>query len=209
MPLDAIAARKVFSRLMREQTLLPKPWVNSAFLDVKVTSTTKKGELGEMFFERILQSLGYSAYKPEGGRDHYDVLATAEDFTKEQFIAVAGVGQRNTRKMREDALNLQRNHRHIKSFEVKVATQDVNGKFQFNGVRDDTVYSHLFCLGISPDDLHFLYIPKRVLRERYNLVPMTKGTNATFKVTIGLTGDYPLMSFDSFERETASIIKKQ
>ena len=43
-------------------------------------------------------------------------------------------------------------------FEVKVASQDTNDNFQFNGIRYDTNYSLLFCLGITPNTLAYLII---------------------------------------------------
>ena len=67
-------------------------------------------------------------------------------------------------------------------FEVKVATEDTNNSFQFNGVRYDTKYTHLFCLGIMPTKIGFFMIAKPKLDEE-KLVPMQKGTNATFKLT--------------------------
>lgn len=70
------------------------------------------------------------------------------------------------------------------TFEVKVATQDTNGAFQFNGVRYDTQYTHLFCLGISPDSIGFLLIRKdEVGKPPHKMVAMAKGTNASFKLT--------------------------
>lgn len=82
-------------------------------------------------------------------------------------------------------------------FEVKVATMDVNGSFQFNGVRYDTKYTHLFCLGISPEKIGFLIVPKQVLGDKGNpMVSMAKGSNASFKLT---KREVQLLSFEMFE----------
>ena len=68
------------------------------------------------------------------------------------------------------------------TFEVKVATRDTNKHFQFNAVRYDTEYSHLFCLGVSPNNLGYLIYPKvELLNEK--LVSMAKGSNSAYKLT--------------------------
>jgi hypothetical protein len=69
-------------------------------------------------------------------------------------------------------------------FEVKVATQDTNKSFQFNGVRYDTKYTHLFCLGVMPDSIKYLIIAKTsLLGKEHTLTSMAKGSNATYKLT--------------------------
>ena len=40
-------------------------------------------------------------------------------------------------------------------FEVKTASEDVGGSFQFNHIRLDREYDYLFCLGISPSSIWF------------------------------------------------------
>ncbi len=70
------------------------------------------------------------------------------------------------------------------TFEVKVATQDVDGAFQFNGIRCDTEYTHLFCLGILPNKIGFLLIRKdEVGKPPHKMVAMAKNTNSLFKLT--------------------------
>lgn len=86
-------------------------------------------------------------------------------------------------------------------FEVKVATKDVNGSFQFNGIRYDTKYTHLFCLGVSPDGLGYLMYKKSDLHSE-TLTSMAKGSNAAHKLT-KKSGD--LRSFDDFENELEDI----
>ena len=55
-------------------------------------------------------------------------------------------------------------------FEVKLGSLDTNGNHQFNGIRHDTLYTHLFLLGVLPYELKYKIIPKRDLGE-YKLVP--------------------------------------
>ncbi len=86
--------------------------------------------------------------------------------------------------------------------EVKVATIDVHSNFQFNGVSYDTKYTHLFCLGISPNSIGYLIIPKNEL-DNHSLVSMAKGSNATFKITKKET---LLRSFDLFESDVKAMM---
>ena len=41
------------------------------------------------------------------------------------------------------------------SFELKTATEDVHGNFQFNHIRHHRVYDAVLCVGISPDAIYF------------------------------------------------------
>ena len=84
-------------------------------------------------------------------------------------------------------------------FEVKVATMDTNGAFQFNGIRFDTRYSHLFCLGIMPDEAKYLIVPRGWLnnKKEFNMVSMAKGSNAAFKLTKKPNDLKPLGEFKS------------
>ncbi|MDA8006990.1 MAG: hypothetical protein MPJ81_02130 [Gammaproteobacteria bacterium] len=68
------------------------------------------------------------------------------------------------------------------TLEVKVATEDIGGSFQFNGVRYDTKYDRLLVVGISPDRALFNIYPRRDLMDM-PLVRMAKGTNSAFKLT--------------------------
>lgn len=88
-------------------------------------------------------------------------------------------------------------------FEVKVATQDVHGSFQFNGVRYDRDFTHLFCLGIMPNDVRFTIVPRADFH-KYTLVSMAQGSNATFKLTRRETD---LLTFSQFERIVNEFLK--
>ena len=82
-------------------------------------------------------------------------------------------------------------------FEVKVATQDTEKSFQFNGIRLDREFSHLLCLGITPDSLFYLIVGREKLPSReYPLASMAKGTNSTFKLTRKTS---QMQTFDTFE----------
>ena len=71
------------------------------------------------------------------------------------------------------------------TFEIKTATEDVNGNFQFNHIRRHRDYEGLICLGIAPDDIRFnAWLKDTVVEDIAGpLVTMDKGSAATFKLT--------------------------
>ena len=93
--------------------------------------------------------------------------------------------------------------------EHKLATEDVGGKFQFNGIKKDVNYDHVFCLGVSPNDLWFGIWSKKEVEKRLTTVMMsgaedgfklsaTKKPNATYSVM-------PLTP-ENFKREVSKIV---
>lgn len=72
-----------------------------------------------------------------------------------------------------------------KKVEVKTATEDVTGSFQFNHLRLDYKYDFVICLGISPNELLFGIYTKSDLAigNAGNLVSMGAGQNSSFKLT--------------------------
>lgn len=72
-----------------------------------------------------------------------------------------------------------------KKFEVKMATEDLSGNFQFNHIRYDYKYDFVLCLGISPDSILFeIYSKGDVATGKAgNLVSMGRGQNSSFKLT--------------------------
>lgn len=91
-------------------------------------------------------------------------------------------------------------------FESKIATQDTSGKHQFNGIRHDTDYTHLFLLGVRPNEILYKIIAKRD-RDEYTLTPMRQSTNSDFKITLpNHKKDQSLNSFDEFEGEVKAIL---
>ena len=71
------------------------------------------------------------------------------------------------------------------TFEIKTATEDVSGKFQFNHIRHHREYQALICLGISPDEILFDAWRKGDIGEGKagRLASMDKDSSATFKLT--------------------------
>ena len=80
------------------------------------------------------------------------------------------------------------------TIEVKCATLDTNGNFQFNGIRYDTKYDLLLVIGIAPEAVFFNIYHKKQLHD-LPLVSMAKGTNAGYKLTRAVKDLHPITDF--------------
>ena len=91
------------------------------------------------------------------------------------------------------------------SFEVKTATEDVNGNFQFNHIRHHRDYQALLVLGIAPDQILFEAWRKGDVVEGRagRLVTMDKGSSATFKLTKKPSQLLPITQFTDRVNEIA------
>ncbi len=72
-----------------------------------------------------------------------------------------------------------------KKFEIKMATEDLIGNFQFNHLRYDYKYDFVLCLGVSPNTLLFEIYTKADIAtgKAGSLVSMGRGQNSSFKLT--------------------------
>ena len=72
-----------------------------------------------------------------------------------------------------------------KKFEIKLASEDISGSFQFNHIRYDSKYDYILCLGVAPAELFFGVWDKGQLAkgEAGQLVSMGKNQNSSFKLT--------------------------
>ena len=70
-------------------------------------------------------------------------------------------------------------------FELKTATEDTNGNYQFNHLRYHREYEAVLCLGVSPNHLYFYIASKADVStgKAGKLVSMEKGANASYKLT--------------------------
>jgi hypothetical protein len=93
-----------------------------------------------------------------------------------------------------------------KKFEIKFATEDLSGSFQFNHIRMDFKYDWLICLGCSPSEIFFEIYPKAdvVMGNAGTMVPMGKGHNADFKLTKKKTS---LLPINKFKEKLQSVLK--
>jgi len=68
-------------------------------------------------------------------------------------------------------------------FEVKTATEDVNGCHQFNGLRKDVNYDFAFLFGVAPEDFFFEIASHKYLCETMT-TNMSKEVVGSYKHTI-------------------------
>lgn len=143
-------------------------WKGSPFEHIKRLSNTKVGDIGQDFVERLCESLSIEIAFPE----------KIEGGRKRQSPWDIKIGEL--------------------TFELKTATEDVSGSFQFNHIRYHREYDALLCVGISPSDIKFNVWTKGdvVTGKAGNLVTMEKGANASYKLTKKPSG---LFIIDEFE----------
>lgn len=70
-------------------------------------------------------------------------------------------------------------------FEIKTASEDRGGSFQFNHIRLDRNYDYLLCLGVRPEEIVFNAWRKGDVSEGVagTLVRMAEGQSVTHKLT--------------------------
>ena len=130
-------------------------WENAPFERIKRISNTHVGSVGQDFVERLCEEFDFEYGFP--------VDASGKQLKNSPWdIQMEGI-----------------------KFELKTATEDVGGNFQFNHVRYHRTYDALLCIGISPGHIHFGVWSKAVVTtgKAGNLVSMEKGANASYKLT--------------------------
>lgn len=112
-----------------------------------------------------------------------------EEFIKEYAEAIGFVSEKN--RIRQGDWDVKIDDKKI---EVKCATEDTSGSFQFNHIRFDYKYDYLLCLGISPNDLLFrIWSKADVATDKAGtMVSMGRGQNSSFKLTKRKTDLYPI-----------------
>jgi len=72
-----------------------------------------------------------------------------------------------------------------KKFEIKMATEDLGGHFQFNHLRYDYKYDGVICIGCAPDSILFdIYSKSDIATGKAGtLVSMGRSQNSSFKLT--------------------------
>lgn len=130
-------------------------WTDAPFEKIKRLSNTKVGDVGQDFVERLCESLGFAVEFPEN-------LRGKRSRTSPWDIRIEGT-----------------------TFELKTATEDVHGAFQFNHIRYHRTYEGVLCVGIGPDAIQFDAWSKAdvVTSKAGNLVSMDAGSSATHKLT--------------------------
>jgi hypothetical protein len=130
-------------------------WKEGRFIGIKTVSNTKVGSIGQDFIEGLCKTLSIPYSFPMNGGS---VRLTQNPWD----IEISGV-----------------------KFELKTATEDTSGCFQFNHIRYHRPYDAVLCLGVTPKELFFGVWSKAdvVTGKARNLVTMEKGANASYKLT--------------------------
>ena len=130
-------------------------WVNSSFEQIKRLSNTKVGDVGQDFVERLCGHKGLTCAFPTKANG-------GRSRNSPWDVCIEGV-----------------------TFELKTATEDVKGSFQFNHIRYHRPYDALLCVGIAPESVSFgVWSKADVTTEKAgHLVPMDRATSATYKLT--------------------------
>jgi hypothetical protein len=143
-------------------------WKEGDFIGIKTVSNTKVGSIGQDFLENLCNALSIPVNFPVRG-DQTRMTQSPWD------IEIYGV-----------------------KFELKTATEDTAGNFQFNHVRYHRPYDAVLCLGVTPNELYFGVWSKAdvVTGKAGNLVSMEKGANASYKLTKKPSDLYPIVDFE-------------
>ena len=130
-------------------------WIGAPFEHVKRLSNTKVGDVGQEFIARLCREHEVTPEFPTDAKGK-------RRRTHPWDIRICGV-----------------------SYELKTATEDVSGSFQFNHIRYHRDYGALLCLGIAPDAIWFRAWRKGDVATGVagKLVSMDKGSSATWKLT--------------------------
>jgi hypothetical protein len=152
-------------------------WNSSKFEKIKRVSNSKVGEIGQGFIQRLCE-----AYKLQ-----YEFPSNSKGKQAKQNpwdIKIEGV-----------------------TFELKTATEDTGGAFQFNHFRYHRTYDAVLCLGIAPDEVYFNVWSKADLAtgKAGKLVSMEKSANASYKLTKRPVG---LLAIDIFQNRIIEFIKE-
>ena len=171
-------ATKTMQKLIDKYLSKSNPeWKQGKFADIIRVEKGFRGEVGEDFVVEMLQFFGYTDAIKETGRSSPTQKKGAFD------IRVAK-----------------------KLIEVKTATIDVSGKFQFNGIKynGDTPYNLLFVLGIAADNIYFRIYRKKDIPP--GLPSMAKNTPGTHKLMLKRND---MFSVEDFAEEAAKYLKKK
>ena len=144
-------------------------WDNAILGKIKTISNTNVGSVGQLFIERLCNELSMPCSFP--------INAKGKRLSQSPWdIEIANI-----------------------KFELKTATEDTNGKFQFNHIRYHRPYQGLLCLGVSPANLYFAIWSKAdvVTGKAGSLVSMEKGANASYKLTKSSNQLYEIDGFQS------------
>jgi hypothetical protein len=143
-------------------------WKEGDFIGIKTVSNTKVGSIGQDFIEGLCSALSIPCSFPLR-KDNTRMTQSPWD------VEICGV-----------------------KFELKTATEDVSGSFQFNHIRYHRTYDAVLCLGVTPNELYFgLWSKADVATGKAgSLVSMEKEANASYKLTKKPRDLFPIADFE-------------
>jgi len=156
-----------------EENIDNPKWEEGDFVGIKTVSNTKVGNIGQDFIESLCKALSIPCKFPLR-KDNTRMTQNPWD------IEIYGV-----------------------KFELKTATEDTNGNFQFNHIRYHRSYDAVLCLGVAPNELYFGMWSKADIAtgKAGNLVTMEKGANASYKLTKKPSILFPIAEFEQKIKE--------
>jgi len=152
-------------------------WKEGDFIGIKTVSNTKVGSIGQDFIEGLLNAISISC--------NFPLRKNKTRMTQSPWdIEICGV-----------------------KFELKTATEDVSGSFQFNHIRYHRPYDAVLCLGVTPNELYFGLWSKADIAtgKAGGLVSMEKGANASYKLTKKPRDLMPIADFKRKIKEFTTI----
>ena len=163
-----------------EAYAIAKKWKGAAFENIKRVSNTKVGDVGQAFAESLCEVLELSYEVPRDPKTGKRMRTSPWD------IKIEGA-----------------------EFEMKTATEDVRGSFQFNHIRYHRQYDGLLCLGITPNDIMFDAWTKADVAtgKAGHLVSMDKGSSATHKLTKRRGQLRPIADFEEHVLHVISLLQ--
>jgi hypothetical protein len=154
-------------------------WSGAVLGKIKTISNTKVGSVGQAFIERLCAELSMPCSFP--------INTKGKRLNQSPWdIKIADI-----------------------EFELKTATEDVNGHFQFNHIRYHRDYQALLCLGVCPANLYFGIWSKGEVAtgKAGKLVSMEKSANASYKLTKSANQLHEIAKFQSGMKSFAEDFK--
>lgn len=152
-------------------------WAQAPFEGIKLVSNTAVGNVGQTFIRNICNELGLSNEPPLTNNGN-------EAYNSPWDLKIEDV-----------------------TFEIKTASEDTKGRYQFNHVRLHREYDALLCVGISPDNIYFNVWTKAdvATNKAGNLTSMEKGGASDFKLS---KGKKELLTIIQFKATMTSFIEE-
>lgn len=142
-------------------------WANAPFEGIKLVSNTAVGSVGQTFVRNVCNELGINNEPPITSKGK-------EAYTNPWDLKIKNV-----------------------TFEIKTASEDTQGRYQFNHVRLHRDYNALLCIGISPDNIYFQVWTKAEIATGVagKLTNMEKGGASDFKLSKSRSSLLPINDF--------------